>query len=176
MKPETNLQLKLDEDEARISDLFRELGWTPGLAESCTGGLLATRITQVAGSSEYFLGCGVCDSNASKGSLFGVENQLLEAHGAVSREVALALARGARLVFSSDLGLSITGIAGPGGGRPDKPVRTVFFGLVSPLVTYLEQALIPGDRDEIRAASVARALELIRLCFEGRLESVGVSP
>jgi nicotinamide-nucleotide amidase len=134
-----------------------------GLAESCTGGLLAARLTERPGASGYLAGGVVAYANAAKTALLGVPAELIEQHGAVSPEVARAMADGARDRFSADLGAGITGVAGPGGGTDAKPV-----GYVCVCVTTREGAVLasdpvlPGDRAEIRDRSVTVAMHLIR--------------
>src|SRR5204862_1657007 len=111
--------------EGVVGALLRERGASVAVAESCTGGLLSSRITDVAGSSAYFLGGGVCYTAALKASIAGVDPALIREHGEVSQAVAVALARGARERFGATYGVGVTGIAGPGGGAAEKPVGTV---------------------------------------------------
>jgi nicotinamide-nucleotide amidase len=149
-----------------VADALLERGWTIGTAESCTAGLLAGRLTDRAGSSAYVLGGLVVYSNEAKHQLAGVPRELIERVGAVSSEVAIALAAGARERLGTDLGVGITGIAGPGGGSPDKPVGTVHF-CVSTADDQLERRVqVPGDRAAVRARSVTIALHLIRTVLE----------
>src|SRR4030067_457220 len=108
--------------ELRLAQAFRTRGWTLALAESCTGGLVGHRLTNIPGSSDYFLGGIVAYAYEAKERLLAVRHQTLYEHGAVSRETAIEMARGARLALGADVGVSVTGIAGPGGGLPDKPV------------------------------------------------------
>lgn len=135
---------------------------TLAVAESCTGGLLAERITSVGGSSRYFLGGAVVYSNALKTELAGVPTEMIERHGAVSREVAAALAEGIRYRCDSTLGVGITGVAGPGGGSPDKPVGLVFHAVASDSGTEVVQRNFPGDRKRIRRFASTMALDMIR--------------
>ena len=131
-------------------------------AESCTGGLVAAALTHHPGSSDVMLGGFVTYSNEMKHRLLGVETVLLDRVGAVSREVAAAMAEGALARSGADLAVSITGIAGPGGATATKPVGLVWFGLARtghPLLT--ERAILPGNRREVREASVRRALDLL---------------
>ncbi len=135
---------------------------TVAVAESCTGGLLAERITSVGGSSRYFLGGAVVYSNALKTELAGVPSEMIERHGAVSREVAAALAEGIRYRCESTLGVGITGVAGPGGGSTEKPVGLVFHAVASDSGTEVVQRNFPGDRKRIRRFASTMALDMIR--------------
>jgi nicotinamide-nucleotide amidase len=135
---------------------------TLAVAESCTGGLLAERITSVSGSSRYFMGGAVVYSNAVKTELAGVPTEMIERHGAVSREVAAALAEGIRYRCESTLGVGITGVAGPGGGSPEKPVGLVFHAVASDSGTELVQRNFPGDRKRIRRFASTMALDMVR--------------
>ncbi|MGH9777228.1 MAG: competence/damage-inducible protein A, partial [Candidatus Acidiferrales bacterium] len=137
-------------------------GSTLAVAESCTGGLLGERITNVPGSSKYFLGGVVCYSDKLKTKLVGVSEKLLQKHGAVSAEVAEALAKGVRTQARSTLGLSITGIAGPEGGSPGKPVGTVFIALADGGRGKSEKYRFLGDRERIRWQATQAALDLVR--------------
>jgi len=135
---------------------------TLAVAESCTGGLLAERITSISGSSRYFIGGAVVYSNPLKTELAGVPAEMIERHGAVSREVAAALAEGIRYRCESTLGAGITGVAGPGGGTPEKPVGLVFLSLASDTGTEVVQRNFPGDRKRIRRFASTMALDMIR--------------
>ena len=135
---------------------------TLAVAESCTGGLLAERITSISGSSRYFLGGAVVYSNALKTELAGVPAEMIDRHGAVSREVAAALAEGIRYRCESTLGVGITGIAGPTGGTPDKPVGMVFHAVASSTGTEVVQRNFPGDRKRIRRFASTMALDMVR--------------
>jgi nicotinamide-nucleotide amidase len=138
------------------------LGWTVAVAESCTGGLLGARLTAVPGSSAVFLGGVVAYANDVKTGWLGVEETALAAHGAVSEIVARQMAEGVRARMGATLGVSITGVAGPGGGSPHRPVGTVCFGLVdADQGGVAEQVHFPGGRDEIRERAVQHALRLI---------------
>ena len=132
------------------------------VAESCTGGLLSERLTRVPGSSGYFLGGVVCYSNDLKTKLAGVPPALLETHGAVSKPVAQALAEGIRNRSGADIGIGITGVAGPSGGTPEKPVGLVYISLADERGTQVREFRFPGDRDRIRHWATQAALELIR--------------
>ena len=135
---------------------------TVAVAESCTGGLLAERITSVSGSSRYFLGGAVVYSNGLKTELAGVPTEMIDRHGAVSREVAAALAEGIRYRCESTLGVGITGVAGPTGGTPDKPVGLVFHAVASSTGTEIVQRNFPGDRKRIRRFASTMALDMLR--------------
>lgn len=155
--------------EGAVGDLFRAHGQTLALAESCTGGLLAARVTEVAGSSDYFLGSAVTYANSAKASLVGVSAATLERFGAVSEETAREMALGARRRFGSTLGVSVTGIAGPGGGSPEKPVGTVHVALDAADGTPVHgRFLFGGDRALIRRWTTTAALVMIRHHLMGK--------
>jgi competence/damage-inducible protein CinA-like protein len=135
---------------------------TVAVAESCTGGLLAERLTRTPGSSNYFLGGAVCYGNALKTRLAGVAEKLLEQYGAVSKPVARAMAEGIRRNTGSDIGVGITGVAGPGGGIREKPVGLVFVSLADERGTEVREFRFPGDRARVRLWATQAALELIR--------------
>jgi nicotinamide-nucleotide amidase len=135
---------------------------TLAVAESCTGGLLAARITAVSGSSEYFLGGVVCYSNAVKQSAVGVSAELLAAQGAVSAEVAEALANGIRTRMNATFGIGITGIAGPGGGTRQKPVGLVYLALAGPKQTDVLERRYWGEREVVRRQATQTALDMLR--------------
>jgi nicotinamide-nucleotide amidase len=135
---------------------------TVAVAESCTGGLLAERLTSISGSSRYFIGGAVVYSNALKTELAGVPTEMIDRHGAVSREVAAALAEGIRYRCESDLGVGITGVAGPSGGTPEKPVGLVFHAVASDRGTEIIQRNFPGDRKRIRRFASTMALDMLR--------------
>lgn len=139
-----------------------------GLAESCTGGLLAARLTDRPGSSDYVAGGVVSYSNEAKIELLGVPAELIESVGAVSPEVARAMADGARARFNADVGVGITGIAGPGGGTETKPVGTVCLCVTGPDgAEAAQQITLPGDRGDVRTYSVVLAMHLIRQLASG---------
>jgi len=135
---------------------------TLAVAESCTGGLLGERITSVSGSSRYFAGGAIVYSNAVKTELAGVPADMIERHGAVSREVAAALAEGIRYRCEATLGIGITGVAGPSGGTPEKPVGLVFHALASDSGTEVIERNFPGDRKRIRWFATTLALDMVR--------------
>jgi nicotinamide-nucleotide amidase len=166
-------------DGSTIDEQVGELlaGRTIAVAESCTGGGLATRLTDRAGSSEYFLGGGVVYSNAAKIDLAGVDPALIERVGAVSTEVADALAAGIAQRFGADLGVGITGIAGPGGGTEDKPVGLVCFSVWmrgEPPRRLTRRARLPGGRADIRDRSVTVTMHLLRRMLLGEFDEPAV--
>ena len=148
--------------ESVVVRLLMERKQTVATAESCTGGLLATRITDVPGSSNVFPGGVVNYSNESKTDLVYVPADLIQQHGAVSPEVAEALATGARKRFGTDFGIGITGVAGPDGGTPEKPVGLVYIGLADASETVVEKSRFIGSRRDIRYRSTQSALVLLR--------------
>jgi nicotinamide-nucleotide amidase len=145
-----------------VASLFMQHGLTLALAESCTGGMIAQRITSVPGSSRYFLEGAVTYSNAAKTRQIGVDPALLAEKGAVSSDVASAMAKGVRQVSGSDLGLAVTGIAGPDGGTDDKPVGTVFISLAAPDGCWTKRFQFCGSREEIRTITTWTALDWLR--------------
>jgi len=147
--------------EVQVGNALRARGWTIALGESCTGGLLGHRLTQVPGSSDYFLGGVVAYAYDSKERLLGVRHQTLYDHGAVSRETAIEMARGARLTFGADLGVAVTGIAGPGGGIPDKPVGSTWIAVSTRTGDLAEHFLWQGDRTSNKESAANAALKLI---------------
>ena len=148
--------------EEVVGGLLKKSGKTLAVAESCTSGMLGMRITRVAGSSDYFLGGALCYSNGAKINLCGVSPETLADHGAVSAETAEALALGVKKALSSDIGISITGIAGPGGGSDEKPVGLVYFGLSDGVHTESRRRVMPGDRESVRERSAYFALCMLR--------------
>lgn len=152
-----------DEDlEAVIVRLLTERKATLALAESCTGGCIANRVTNVPGASAVLLAGMVTYSNAAKQKLLGVHAETLDRHGAVSKPVAREMAEGARQQTQADYALSVTGIAGPSGGTPGKPVGTVFIGLAEPSGTLVELQFNPYDRETFKQVTTQQALELLR--------------
>lgn len=146
-----------------VGDLLREKSLSLAIAESCTGGMISGMITSVAGSSDYFLGGVVSYSNELKIQLLGVSEETIEKWGAVSEECAREMALGVRKVTGADIGLGITGIAGPGGGTPDKPVGTVWIACaMAHKVEVRGGKWLRGDREQIRLISSFAALDLIR--------------
>jgi nicotinamide-nucleotide amidase len=140
---------------------------TVAVAESCSGGLLAERLTRNSGSSNFFLGGAICYCNALKTSLAGVPTTLIEEHGAVSQPVAQAMAEGIRARTGASLGVGITGIAGPTGGSREKPVGLVFIGLADERGTQVREFRFPGNRERVRLWATQMALEMIRRRIRG---------
>ena len=160
------------EDERSISeivlDLCRARGLTLATAESCTGGMVASRLTGVAGSSEVFLGSVVAYANGVKETGLGVPAELIAEHGAVSAEVAAAMAAGARERLGADVAVAVTGVAGPGGGTAEKPVGLVFAHAIGPDGEKSVRTELPGDREMIRGRATAASLHLVRRLLESR--------
>jgi nicotinamide-nucleotide amidase len=148
--------------EEVVGQSLKMRGYTLATAESCTGGLLAGRITDVPGSSEYFLEGVVSYSNEAKTDLLGVPKKLIATHGAVSEQVAGAMAAGIRKRAGSTFGVSVTGVAGPGGGSPEKPVGLVYIALADDSQNTTRKFIFPGDRQFIRTLSVNAALDILR--------------
>jgi len=154
--------------DEQVADMLRSRGWTIATAESCTSGLLAGRLTELAGSSDYLLGGLVVYSNEAKTTLAGVDPALIARVGAVSVEVAEALADGARERVGADVGVGITGIAGPGGGTPEKPVGLVCFSVAGPDGSRITRSTnLPGGRADIRDRSTTVAMHLVRRLLLG---------
>jgi nicotinamide-nucleotide amidase len=148
--------------ESVVGELLVARNATLSAAESCTGGMFSSRITDVAGSSRYFMGGGVCYTAAAKTAIAGVDAELIRAHGEVSEEVAIALAQGIREQFGTTWGVGITGIAGPGGGSEAKPVGTVHIAVAGPDVVEHRKMLWPSQRNLVRWFSTQWALDLLR--------------
>jgi len=153
-----------DEDtlESVVGEMLVARNATLATAESCTGGMLSSRITDVAGSSRYFLGGGVCYTAAAKTAIAGVDPALIRAHGEVSEEVAIALAKGIRERFGTTWGAGITGVAGPGGGSEEKPVGTVHIAVAGPDVIEHRKMFWPMTRNLVRWFSTQWTLDLLR--------------
>jgi len=147
--------------EAVVGDWLRAQGLTLSVAESCTGGLLGHRLTNVAGSSVYFAGGVVPYSYRAKEQLLGVRRETLETYGAVSEETAVEMARGVRRVLQTGVSLAITGIAGPAGGMPDKPVGLVYIALSAEDDEECRRFVWDGDRQQNKARSAQAALEML---------------
>ncbi len=170
-------------DLTQLRELSAELGaqleahhLTIALAESCTGGMFASILTDIAGSSHYMMGGVVSYSNFAKMHLLGVRSETLDAHGAVSPETALEMARGVRSLLQTDLAISVTGIAGPGGGTPEKPVGLVYLHLAAEDVDWGEMHVWPYDRLGNKRASVAAGLRLALRYVRERSNQVDLTP
>ncbi len=145
-----------------VLDRCRELGLTLATAESCTGGLVAAGLTEIPGASDVFVGSVVAYENGVKAAALGVSETLLERHGAVSAEVAAAMAEGARARLGADVALAVTGVAGPGGGTAAKPVGLVHIAVSGPEGTEGREVHLPGSREEVRARAAALSLHEVR--------------
>lgn len=155
--------------EVEIGKILKERKLHLGLAESCTGGLLGHRITNVAGSSEYFAGGVVTYSYEAKVAVLGVSWDTLNTFGAVSRETVLEMANGAKKLFSVDIAVSVSGIAGPGGGTPEKPVGTTWIALVNEEDGWAHEFHFSGNREEIKNAATDAALQILLDCLQGKI-------
>jgi nicotinamide-nucleotide amidase len=153
--------------EGVIIRLLAKRRQTLALAESCTGGCIAHRLTNVPGASAVFLGGVVAYSNAVKGKFLGVRAETLAAHGAVSEAVAREMAEGARARFGADFGIGVTGIAGPGGGTKDKPMGTVFIALAGAFETIVERKMNPFKRERFKKITAQQALGMLHLKLIG---------
>jgi nicotinamide-nucleotide amidase len=151
--------LVVNDTVLRLAQALRDKGWMLATAESCTGGLIAAACTDIAGSSDWFERGFVTYSNQAKTDLLDVDAALIEAHGAVSEVVARAMAFGAVRHSRAQVGIAVTGVAGPGGGSPDKPVGTVWFGFMVDGLLASEMRRFEGDRAAVRAATVQHALQ-----------------
>ncbi|MCF8057025.1 MAG: CinA family nicotinamide mononucleotide deamidase-related protein [Desulfocapsa sp.] len=151
-----------DTMESVVGALLLQKNKQFSVAESCTGGLISHLLTSVAGSSSYYLGGVVSYANSMKTTYLGVDKDLLQQHGAVSSEVAEAMAVGIRERSCADISLSVTGLAGPDGGSDEKPVGTVFIGIADELGTHVKRFLFSGDRHEIQQMAAQTALDLLR--------------
>lgn len=155
--------------EIQIGRLLRERALRLAIAESCTGGLIGNRITNVPGSSEYFLGGIVAYAYEAKVALLGVSWDTLNSKGAVSQETVLEMAHGARRVLNADVTVSITGIAGPGGETPEKPVGTTWIGLVAKDGEWTRLFQFPGNREQNKNLSANSALQMLLDYLQGKL-------
>jgi len=153
----------------QIGNLLRGRGLKLALAESCTGGLVGNRVTNVPGSSEYFLGGVVAYAYEAKVALLGVSWDTLNSKGAVSRETVLEMARGARKALNADVAVSVSGISGPGGGTPEKPVGTTWISLVAEDGAWAKVFQFEGDREQNKASAADAALQILYDYLQGRL-------
>jgi PncC family amidohydrolase len=159
--------------EAQIAEPLLKKGLKLALAESCTGGLVGHRITNIPGSSEYYLGSVTAYAYAAKERLLGVNRDTLEKFGAVSQETVREMATGARSAFGADIGMSVSGIAGPGGGMPGKPVGLVWFGLSAPDGDWAWSCLWDGDREKNKADSADEIFRRLLDYLAGRMYAAG---
>jgi PncC family amidohydrolase len=155
--------------EVIVGRLLEQREMTLAAAESCTGGLVSHRITNVPGSSAYYNGSVTAYSNEIKEAVLRVRHDTLVQYGAVSEQVALEMARGVRDVLRVDVGLAVTGVAGPGGGTPEKPVGLVYVALAASDGEWAERHMWNGNRAENKACSAEAVLDLLRRYLEGRL-------
>jgi nicotinamide-nucleotide amidase len=146
--------------EKTIGNSLRKKGWTLSIAESCTGGLVCDRITNVSGSSDYFMGGMVAYSNESKAEHLGVPLSIIKRHGAVSRQVGRRMAQGVRKAFHTTFGLSTTGVAGPTGGTKRSPIGRVIIGICDGKRTWVKKLDLKGSRREIKKEATEEALQV----------------
>ena len=156
--------------EVQVGRMLRERGWKLSLAESCTGGLVGDRITDIPGSSEFFWGSVVAYAYEAKVALLDVSWDTLNSRGAVSRETVLEMARGARRALGTQVAVSVSGIAGPGGGTEEKPVGTTWVGLATPDGEWAKMFQFTGDRAHNKAAAAEAALQFLLDYLTGNLE------
>jgi PncC family amidohydrolase len=159
--------------EIEVGHILKARGLKLVAAESCTGGLIGSRITDVSGSSEYFLGSIVAYAYEVKVALLNVSWDTLNTYGAVSRATVLAMAKGARNRLGGDIALSVSGIAGPGGGTPEKPVGTVWIGLVSTDGEWAKEFHFSGDRKQNKSSAADAALQFLLEYLQGKLKTKG---
>jgi PncC family amidohydrolase len=160
----------------RLQELCLRLGVTVATAESCTGGLVASAITDVGGSSGYFRGGLVVYSNDAKIALLGVAQEMLQTHGAVSAQVARAMALGARARLSADLAVAVTGVAGPGGGSASKPIGLTYVAVADAAGVDVRRLVWTGDRLSNKQSSARAALELLLQRASAGSGSAGSAP
>ncbi|MBP5685926.1 MAG: CinA family protein [Candidatus Methanomethylophilaceae archaeon] len=153
----------------QLIDVLRSKGIRMSAAESCTGGMIGCMMTSISGSSDVFLGSAVTYSNESKERILGVSHQTLLDHGAVSEETAREMAKGAIDVYGSDVSLAVTGIAGPGGATPEKPVGLVYIAVADGPRTVVTKNIFESDRQAVRKQTAVEALKLLKELAEGRL-------
>jgi PncC family amidohydrolase len=159
---------------AHVGELMRANGLTLATAESCTGGLIGHLITEVPGSSDFFMGAAVVYSYGAKEAVVGVRHETLMEVGAVSAQVAAQMAQGARTLYTVDVAVSVTGIAGPGGGTPDKPSGTTFLHLSAADAEWGRHCLWQGDRAHNKLQSARVALEMVQEYVQRREENDGL--
>jgi len=169
-----DLQLEVNVDtlpEVLVGNILRERRLKLVAAESCTGGLIGSRITDISGSSEYFLGSVVAYAYEVKVMLLGVRWETLRAYGAVSRETVLEMANGARNRLNGDIAISVSGVAGPGGGTPEKPVGTVWIGLASHDGEWAKEFHFSGNRKQNKSSAADAALQMVLDYLQGKLKT-----
>ena len=149
----------------RLAEVLADQGLTLATAESCTGGGLSHLLTSIPGASAFFIGGIIAYQNDVKVKFLGVSQGALVKHGAVSSPTAVAMAEGCRNRFGTDIAVSITGIAGPGGGSPEKPVGRVFVAVAVDQCTRVTEHTFPGSREQVRTAAIDAALDLILEAF-----------
>lgn len=152
---------KTEQLESRVGRRLIERQWTVATAESCSGGLIAHRLTNVPGASSYYLGGIVAYSNSVKTAMLGVDPEDLARYGAVSEPVARQMAEGVRQRLAADCALAVTGVAGPSGGTPEKPVGLVFIALAAPGVDRVTRNLFEGSREDIKTQTADHALSML---------------
>jgi nicotinamide-nucleotide amidase len=148
--------------EPEVGNILRKRNMTIAVAESCTGGLISSRITDSSGSSDYFTMGVVAYSNRTKENILGVSPRLLKKYGAVSKQVALEMAKGVRLLANADIGIGVTGIAGPSGGTKSKPVGLVYIAIFTNKKRIVKKFQLKGSRKDIKLQASQAALDLIR--------------
>ena len=163
------MKRKSESMEVEIGRLLMQRGLKLGLAESCTGGLVGHLITNVPGSSEYFMGGVISYAYETKVSILGVSWDTLKNYGAVSHETVLEMARGAKKLFDVDIAVSISGIAGPGGGSEGKPIGTTWVGLAANDGEWTREFHFDGDREENKASSADAALQMLLDYLMGKI-------
>ena len=159
--------------EAQIGEMLQARGWLLAAAESCTGGLISHRVTNIPGSSAYFLGGVTAYANEVKMTVLGVAEQTLIDHGAVSSETVAEMAGGVRDRMGADVSVSVSGIAGPGGGTPEKPVGLVWIGLAAPDGVWTRRFVFPGERGPVKEQAAEAALQLVAVYLAGELYGTG---
>lgn len=156
--------------EAQVGEELRQRGWRLAIAESCTGGLIGHRLTNIPGSSTYYMGSVTAYAYDAKVRLLGVLWKTLEAHGAVSREVVMEMAQGVRRALAADIGVSVSGIAGPTGSTPKKPVGLVWIGLNTTYGNWARKFNFEGDRLAIKEEAAEAALKYLYDYLVGEIE------
>lgn len=156
--------------EGRLGQLLKARAWKIAFAESCTGGLVGHRITNVPGSSDYYLGSVTAYANEAKVKLLGVSQNTLEQFGAVSSETVEEMAAGIRVGLAADMGISISGIAGPGGGTPEKPVGLVWIGMSAPDFELSQKFHFIGERTVVKEQAADQAIQMAISYLEQKLK------